>query len=146
MRDCAFTLAERLAYGSHSSRRCAGSEGLSMAVRQHEPVVASRPTLIRKLDAAAWGLFFIWIGVAWLANVGWGVGLLGVGIITLAGQGARKFLALEVEGFGLVVGLLFALGGIWELFSIRVDFVPVLAIVAGALLLVSALTGRSTRA
>lgn len=59
--------------------------------------MASRETLLKKLDAAAWGLFFIWIGVALLTNVGWGVGLLGVGIITLAGQAARKSLGLEVE-------------------------------------------------
>ncbi len=110
---------------------------------RHEPLTAGKESLVRKLEAAAWGLFFIWIGVAWLANVGWGVGLLGVGIITLAGQVVRKSLALEVEGFSVLVGCLFALGGIWELFSIRVEFVPVLAIVAGALLLVSALTRRS---
>lgn len=110
---------------------------------RHEPLTASKESLVKKLEAAAWGVFFIWIGVAWLANVGWGVGLLGVGIITLAGQVVRKSLALEMEGFSVLVGCLFALGGIWELFSIRVEFVPVLAIVAGALLLVSALTRRS---
>lgn len=114
-----------------------------MPASRHEPLMASRETLLKKLDAAAWGLFFIWIGVALLTNAGWGVGLLGVGIITLAAQAARKSLALEVEGFWVLVGFLFLLGGIWELFSIRVDFVAVLAIVAGALLLVSALTSRS---
>ncbi len=112
-------------------------------VSQPKPVMAGRETLVKKLETAAWGLFFIWIGVAWLANVGWGAGLFGVGIITLAGQLVRKSLALEVEGFWVLVGCLFALGGIWELFNIRVEFVPVLAIVAGALLLVAALSGRS---
>ncbi len=46
--------------------------------------------LIKKLDAIGWGLFFIWKGAALIADVGWGVGLLGVGIITLGAQAARK--------------------------------------------------------
>jgi len=25
------------------------------------------------IDAAGWGLFFIWVGIAFLADVGWGV-------------------------------------------------------------------------
>lgn len=48
--------------------------------------------LDRKLDAVGWGLFFVWIGVALLLEVGWGIGLLGVGIITLGGQAGRRCL------------------------------------------------------
>ena len=44
----------------------------------------------KKLEATGWGLFFIWIGIAFLANFDFGLGLLGVGIITLGGQAARK--------------------------------------------------------
>ncbi|MFC1694280.1 hypothetical protein ACFL1R_12320 [Candidatus Latescibacterota bacterium] len=50
----------------------------------HEsPKAINKAELARKLDAAGWGLFFIWIGIALLSNVGWGIGLLGMGIITL---------------------------------------------------------------
>lgn len=39
----------------------------------------------------------MWVGVAFLAAVGWGVGLLGVGIIALGGQATRKYFALKLE-------------------------------------------------
>lgn len=113
-----------------------------MATTGREPRAAARGTLTGKLDAAAWGVFFIWIGVVLLANLGWSVGLFGVGVITLGAQLARKYLGEELEGFWVLVGFLFLLGGIWELFSIRAGLVPILLIVAGALLLLSTLTAR----
>lgn len=96
----------------------------------------------KKLDAAGWGLFFIWVGIAFLVNLDVGVGLLGVGIITLGGQAARKYLNLKLEGFWVVVGLLFVVGGLWELFEAKVGLVPILLIVAGLALLVSAVRGK----
>ncbi len=35
-----------------------------------------------RIEATAWGLFFVWVGIAFLANVSDGIGLLGVGVIT----------------------------------------------------------------
>lgn len=93
-----------------------------------------------KLDAFAWGLFFIWIGIAFLANLGWGIGLLGVGILILGKQMARKYTALAVEMFWVVVGLLFLLGGVWELLAVHVSLIPVVCIVAGIALLISAIS------
>lgn len=98
--------------------------------------------IARKLNAVGWGLFFIWIGIALLAHLAWGIALLGVGIIMLGGQVARKCTALSLEGFWMVVGLLFVIGGVWELFSIRVGLVPIVCILAGLALLVSAVTAR----
>ncbi len=37
----------------------------------------------RKLDSIGCALFFIWIGIAILANVGWGIGLIGFGVIII---------------------------------------------------------------
>jgi len=42
---------------------------------QHVPVTT--PATVHKLDAAAWGVFFLWVGIALVAGLGWGVGLLG---------------------------------------------------------------------
>jgi hypothetical protein len=39
------------------------------------------------------------------------------------------------------VGFLFVLGGVWELLSIQFSLVPIVLIVAGAALLLSALRG-----
>ena len=80
--------------------------------------MTKRSSLNKKLDAAAWGLFFIWTGTAFLAHVGWGAGLLGVGMITLGAQVARRYFALKLEGFWVVVGFLFTVGGIWKLFQV----------------------------
>ena len=91
----------------------------------------------KRLEAAGWGLFFIWVGVSLLLDVGWGVGLIGVAAIILLGQLARYFYDLEVEKFWVVVGVLFLLGGIWELFQVQVGLVPILLIVAGGALLLS---------
>jgi hypothetical protein len=115
---------------------------LVVAESEHDPRSVNGRTLARKLEAAGWGLFFIWIGLALLADVGWGVGLLGVGIITLGVQGARKHFTLELDRFSVAVGFLFVVGGVWELFNVQIALVPILCIVAGVAFLVSALAGR----
>ena len=91
----------------------------------------------QKLDAAGWGLFFIWVGAALLLDLSWGVGILGVAVIVLLGQAARKYFGLPLEGFWIVVGLLFLVGGFWEMYQVEVDLVPILLIIAGAALLIS---------
>ena len=105
--------------------------------------MTKRSSLNKKLDAAAWGLFFIWTGTAFLADVGWGAGFLGVGMITLGAQVARRYFALKLEGFWVVVGFLFTVGGIWKLFQVQVGFMPILCIIAGFALLVSIFVGRA---
>lgn len=101
-----------------------------------------RSDLSEKVDVAGWGVFFIWVGIAFLADVGIGVGLLGIGVITLGGQLARKGLRVRVERFWVLVGLLFFLGGLWTLLEIDVPLVPLLFIVCGVAVLVSAITGK----
>jgi hypothetical protein len=98
--------------------------------------------IAERLDAAGWGLFFGWVGIAFLAKFHIGIGLLGVGIITLAGQAARKFFKLKLEWFWIVVGMLFLLGGIWELVKPTVDLLPILLIAAGVVLLISIFKGK----
>lgn len=88
-----------------------------------------------QLDAVGWGLFFIWVGVAWFADLGLGISLLGIAVITLGVQLLRRLLRYDVERFWVVVGLLFALGGAWELMAIERPLVPVLLIVAGIIIL-----------
>ena len=93
--------------------------------------------LAQKLDVAGWGLFFIWVGTALLMDLSWGVGLVGVAVITLGMQAIRKYFGLAVLGFWVVCGLIFLAGGIWELYKVEVSLVPILLIVAGGALLVS---------
>jgi len=97
--------------------------------------------LAQKVDVAGWGLFFIWVGISLLMEFSWGVGLIGVSVITLGGQFARKIFGLALQGFWLVCGLLFLVGGIWELYKVEVSLVPILLIVAGGALIVSLAIG-----
>ncbi len=82
-------------------------------------------------DVVGWALFFIWVGSAWLMGFSLGVGLLGIGILTLGMQGIRYFNHVKVEGFWLVVGLAFVVGGFWELWSVAIPLAPVVLIGLG---------------
>ena len=90
-----------------------------------------------KLSTVGWSLFLIWVGIALLMKLDVSIGLLGVGVITLVVQVARKYFNLKLEGFWVVIGLLFVVGGLWELFKPNLPLMPILLIVAGAVLLVS---------
>ncbi len=116
--------------------------GQAGRVQLDEANAAASHSLAKKLDAVGWGLFFVWVGIAFLADLGLGVGLLGVGVITLGEQAVRAFSNLKLEGFWVVIGLLFLLGGIWELFEPEVELIPVLLILVGLVWLASALWGK----
>lgn len=117
-----------------------------MATVQQPPLGASREQGHRQLSAIGWGLLFVWVGLATLFQVGWGYGLVGVGVIILCSQIAHQVVGgIRLDIFSTIVGLMFLLGGIWELFSIQVGLVPILCIVAGVALMLSALTSRPSR-
>lgn len=112
-----------------------------MADTLREMLKMPRAPIEKRLDAVAWGLLFIWVGIAFLANVGWGVGLLGVGVITLGAEAARKYLGLAVERFWVVMGIVFvALAGFHLLdvqlreASIPGGAIPIAFIVVGLIL------------
>jgi hypothetical protein len=99
--------------------------------------------LADKLVGIKWGLFFIWVGLVLLLKLGAGVGLLGIGVIALGLQVSRKYFGLPLEWFWVIVGLLFTLVGLWDVFETTLPLVAVLLIVAGLTLLVFALQGKS---
>lgn len=57
------------------------------------------------LDAAGWALFFIWTGVAFLADLGWGVGLIGVGVIIFGSSAAERYLVGTTRSRGTMCGI-----------------------------------------
>lgn len=97
--------------------------------------------LSERLDGAGWALFFIWIGIATLFEVGWGWALLGIGIIVLLETAVRWLLKLNIGRFWIVFGLLFVVGGLWELFQVDLPLVPLLLILAGLAMLVGTVKG-----
>lgn len=99
----------------------------------------------KQVGAIGWGALFIWVGVATLLQVGWGFGLLGVGVIILGAEVAHVvFGRRRLDLFSAVVGLAFLLGGIWELFSFQGGLIPILFIAAGVVFIVSAMATRPT--
>jgi len=118
-----------------------------MANSEHDKTMENRRILPKKVDTAGWGIFFIWIGIAWLAKVDWGVGLFGVGIIMLGGQAVRRYSGLPVEAPGLVVGIFLVVGGAWKLLQLNEATIPgglapILCVAVGVVLLVFALLTR----
>ena len=102
-----------------------------------EPKTTGTLKLADKLYTVGWSLFLIWVGIALLMKLDASIGLLGVGVITLLVQGARKCFNLKIEGFWIVLGLLFVVGSLWEIYKLNRPLVPVLLIVVGAALLLS---------
>ena len=88
-----------------------------------------------RFDAAGWAAFFIWVGIAWLADVGIGVGLLGVAAITLGMQGLRSAYGVKVDGFWVLLGIGFAVAGFWQWFDVQKPLAPFVLIAAGVILL-----------
>ncbi len=117
-----------------------------MAELEKNQSTANECPLIKNLHTIVWGVFFIWIGIAFLAHVGWGIGLLGVGAIALGAQVTRKFFGLRADPFGLAVGIVSALWGACVLLKIRLDetpihdnLIPIVFIVMGVALFICAL-------
>ena len=79
-----------------------------------------------RYDAAGWAIFFIWVGVAWLADVG-----LGVAVATLGMQGLRKVRRVPVERFWVLVGIGFAIAGFWQWSDFQKPLAPFILIAAG---------------
>jgi hypothetical protein len=109
---------------------------------EDQETLSKRGGLAEKLESLGWALFFIWVGVALLLDVGWGFALLGVGAITLLGQAARKCFALQLEGFWALIGLFFIVGGVWDLFEITVPLLPLLLIGVGVAVFIGVFGGR----
>lgn len=113
-----------------------------MEERNDDQRLMNRNVLNRKLEEAGWGLFFIWAGIALLAHVDWGLGLLCLGIIILGAQVTRMYFGLKLEGFWVAAGFCFVLGGVWQLFNLQLGLLPVLCPAAGIALLVPTLVGK----
>lgn len=117
-----------------------------MAALQQPSVAGTRGHTHRAVERFGWGALFIWVGIAVLLQVGWAYGLIGVGVIILCSEVAHVMIGEHrIDWFSAVVGVIFLLGGIWVLFGIQASLVPILCIIAGVALMLSALTGRTAR-
>ena len=105
----------------------------------------SRPSE-KQIEQATWGVFFVWIGLALLASLPWGVWMIGLGVIILGAQVSRRLAALRLEAFWIAVGALFVIGGVSEIarLQLHIAIIPALCIVVGVGLLTSVLRHASS--
>jgi len=95
----------------------------------------------RQLDSVAWAVFFIWVGIAMLADVPWGWFLLGVGALILTAEFARWQMDLKLSGFWIACGTVFLAGGLWILLDLPWPLAPILIILLGVVLLGKTVVG-----
>ncbi len=103
----------------------------------------SRREGLKRITTVGWGLFFIWLGFVLMIKAGAGLILLGVGLISLGMQVARKYSGYDSDGFWIVVGVLFVVVGVWEMLEVKMPLMSVFLIVIGGAFLVSALRSDS---
>ena len=99
--------------------------------------------LAKKLGTISWGIFLVWLGVLFVGELSTGIGLLGIGAITLGTQAVRLFMGLPHEGFWVVVGLLFLAAGAWEFLNPSLPLITVVLVLAGVAVIRSALRAAS---
>ena len=97
---------------------------------------------IKRITTIGWGLFFVWLGFVLMIKGGVGLILLGVGLISLGMQVARKYSGLDSDGFWIIVGILFVIVGVWEIFEVKMPLMSMFLIVIGVAFLVAAFKGR----
>lgn len=116
---------------------------VTTAQRPDAPPQRDVYAVAKRIDTASWGIFFLWMGYALLAGISIGLGFLGVGLIALVTQGVRKALGLSVEGFWVLVGFAFVVGGLWKLLALDLPLAPFALLGVGALLVAGAVVRKA---
>jgi len=99
-------------------------------------------------ETVSWGLFLILSGALALAPDGAiprGTWLLGVGMIMLWLNAARRRRSIPISGFTVALGAVATVLGIGSLAGVAVPVLPVILLVAGAYLILSPFLGRHGR-
>ena len=64
-------------------------------------------------------------------SINFNIALLGVGLITLAGQVLRRNNNLPTEGFWVIAGFLFLIGAVFGMLNMVFPLIPIIIIIAG---------------
>ncbi len=98
------------------------------------------PDLGVLLDEVAWAVLLIMTGALWLAPAGWapdGSWLIGLGLILLGHNGARRLYRLRASGLGIAAGIAALLAGVGRIPGGPGLVIPIVLVALGTLLAVS---------
>jgi hypothetical protein len=98
-----------------------------------------------KIASVGWGLFLVWMGLSFFVQLSPGIGLIGVGVIILGSQLARKKFHLSFELFWVAIGVIFLVSGFSAFSGIEIPrnyIFPTLLIAAGLGVLYSVTQGK----
>jgi len=99
----------------------------------------------KRLDEIALALALIMTGALWLAPKAMfpeGTWLVGVGLILLGLNAARRIRGVKTSGFGIIVGLIASAAGIGRIIGQDLPLVPILLIILGIGLVLKAAAGK----
>ena len=111
----------------------------------HPSTDPAKTTLDQRLDAMAWALFFIMLGIlAWLAPevAPKGLWLIGAGLILLGVNGVRYIKGLRLSTFTVILGVIATGVGVSTALGVSVPVLPLLLLTVGLGLLAGALFER----
>jgi hypothetical protein len=98
--------------------------GLAMNLARHD--------LPRRIDAIGWGLLFLMSGVLFLIpGLPEGSWLVGLGVVLLGLNAARRAMGLEIDRFGVVIGSGAVLAGLAIVAGMDVPVFALLLIASG---------------
>lgn len=100
-------------------------------------------TFARSVDSIGWALFFIWVGVALLANFSWTVSLIGTAAIILAVQVTLFFRGERLDVFMAAVGVVLLIGAFADVYGSPWSLFPTLLIVIGIAMMVDTIRTHS---
>ncbi len=98
-------------------------------------------TSARSIDSIGWALFFMWVGIALLANLGWTVSLIGTAVIILVVQGLLYLRGERMDVFMAAVGVVLLIGAVADIYGSVWTLFPALLIVIGIAMLADTLRG-----
>jgi hypothetical protein len=104
-------------------------------------------TSARTLTTAAWGLFFILVGGAWMYGQAYGVDTgwiiaIGVGLILIGLNVARTTTGVGMGKFSLGIGILALVIGLAQYAGLKVDILPLIIILIGLFIIAEAIVRR----
>lgn len=100
------------------------------------------------LTALAWGVFFVWIGLSWIASEYYHVPMgayaaLGVGIILIGLNAARTFLGLKPSKFSLFIGIIALAFGGTSLMGFELPIWQTILVLIGLFIIAEALSSMA---